>query len=49
MGRPLLQEDALNTIGKALLVLTISNFEKFEWLRDQLKKEGFHLSLPGGN
>jgi hypothetical protein len=27
--------------------ITITNFQKFEWLRDQLKKEGFNLGLPG--
>lgn len=27
--------------------ITITNFQKFEWLRDQLKKEGFKLGLPG--
>jgi arylsulfatase A-like enzyme len=29
--------------------LTISNYEKFEWLRTQLGKEGFHLTMPTGN
>jgi len=29
--------------------ITISNYQKFEWLREQLKKEGFSLELPGGN
>jgi arylsulfatase len=29
--------------------ITITNLQKFEWLRDQLKKDGFTLSLPGGN
>jgi arylsulfatase A-like enzyme len=29
--------------------ITISNYQKFEWVRDQLKKEGIHLSLPTGN
>jgi arylsulfatase A-like enzyme len=27
--------------------ITITNFQKFEWLREQLKKEGFNLGLPG--
>ena len=27
--------------------ITISNFEKFGWLREQLKKEGVNLTLPG--
>jgi len=27
--------------------ITITNYQKFQWLRDQLKKEGFKLSLPG--
>ena len=27
--------------------ITLSNFQKFEWLREQLKKDGFNLSLPG--
>ncbi len=29
--------------------ITISNYRRFEWLRDQLKKEGFNLPLPNGN
>jgi arylsulfatase A-like enzyme len=27
--------------------ITITNFQKFEWLREQLRKEGFNLGLPG--
>jgi arylsulfatase len=27
--------------------ITITNYQKFEWLRDQLKKGGLNLSLPG--
>ena len=40
--------------------ITLSNYQRFEWLRDQLKKEGFNLppahrqlaiqlTRPGGN
>jgi len=29
--------------------ITISNYEKFQWVREQLKKEGFNLPLPTGN
>jgi arylsulfatase len=29
--------------------VTISNFQKFEWLRNELKKEGVHITLPSGN
>ena len=29
--------------------ITISNYQKFEWVRDQLAKDGFELSLPTGN
>jgi len=29
--------------------ITISNYEKFQWLRDQLKKDGFNIPLPTGN
>jgi arylsulfatase len=29
--------------------ITISGYQKFEWLREQLKKEGFHLQMPVGN
>ena len=29
--------------------ITISNFEKFGWLRDQLKKDGVSLTMPTGN
>jgi arylsulfatase A-like enzyme len=27
--------------------ITITNFQKFQWLRDQLAKDGFSLGLPG--
>ena len=27
--------------------ITITNFQKFQWLREQLGKEGFNLGLPG--
>ena len=29
--------------------ITISNYQKFEWVREQLAKDGFDLSLPTGN
>jgi arylsulfatase len=29
--------------------ITISAYQKFEWLREQLKKEGVHVTLPTGN
>ncbi len=29
--------------------ITISNYEKFQWIRDQLGKDGIHLPLPTGN
>jgi arylsulfatase len=29
--------------------ITLSNYERFEWVRDQLKKEGFNIPLPTGN
>jgi arylsulfatase len=29
--------------------ITISNYQKFEWVRDQLAKDGFDLTLPSGN
>ncbi|AMV22472.1 arylsulfatase [Planctomyces sp. SH-PL14] len=29
--------------------LTLSNYEKFEWAREQLKKDGVNISLPTGN
>jgi arylsulfatase len=27
--------------------ITITDYQKFEWLREQVKKDGFNLSLPG--
>jgi arylsulfatase len=27
--------------------ITITNFQKFQWLRDELAKDGFNLNLPG--
>ncbi|WP_374682393.1 arylsulfatase [Accumulibacter sp.] len=29
--------------------ITLSNYQRFQWVRDQLQKEGFNLSLPTGN
>jgi arylsulfatase len=29
--------------------ITLSNYQKFQWVREQLAKEGFHLPLPTGN
>jgi hypothetical protein len=29
--------------------ITISNYQKFQYLRDALKKDGFNLPLPTGN
>jgi hypothetical protein len=29
--------------------VTLSNYEKFEWVRQQLAKEGITLTLPTGN
>jgi arylsulfatase len=29
--------------------ITLSNYEKFQWIREQLQKEGFTISLPTGN
>jgi len=29
--------------------ITISNYQKFQWLRDQLKMEGVQMTIPTGN
>jgi arylsulfatase len=29
--------------------ITISNYQRFQWLRDNLKEGGFELPLPSGN
>jgi arylsulfatase len=29
--------------------ITISNYERFQWIRDQLQKEGIQLTMPTGN
>ena len=29
--------------------ITISRYERFQWVRDQLKKEGFSIPMPTGN
>ena len=29
--------------------ITITDYQKFEWLREQLQKDGFKLGLPSGN
>jgi len=29
--------------------ITITNYQKFQWLREQLQKDGFNIQLPTGN
>jgi len=29
--------------------LTITQYQRFQYIRDQLEKDGFSLSLPSGN
>ena len=29
--------------------ITLSSYEKFQWIRDQLAKEGIKIPLPTGN
>jgi len=29
--------------------ITITNYQRFQWIREQLGKEGFHIHLPTGN
>jgi hypothetical protein len=29
--------------------ITISNYQKYQWVREQLGKEGINLPLPTGN
>lgn len=29
--------------------ITISEYQRFQWIRDELSKEGFSLPMPGGN
>jgi len=29
--------------------ITLSNYERFQWIREQLQKEGLNLQLPSGN
>jgi hypothetical protein len=29
--------------------ITISNYQKFKYIQEQLAKDGFHLGLPTGN
>jgi hypothetical protein len=29
--------------------ITISEYQRFQWLREQLKSEGFKLTIPTGN
>jgi arylsulfatase A-like enzyme len=29
--------------------ITLSGYERFQWVRDQMQKEGIHLTLPTGN
>ena len=29
--------------------IEISKYEKFQWLREEMGKEGMHISLPTGN
>ena len=29
--------------------LTLTNYQRFQWVREQLAKDGFEMSLPTGN
>jgi hypothetical protein len=29
--------------------ITLSNYQRFQWIREQLEKEGVDIPLPGGN
>jgi hypothetical protein len=29
--------------------VTLTNYQRFEWVREQLKKEGVNIALPTGN
>ena len=29
--------------------ITISNYQQFQWVREQLEKDGVNISLPTGN
>jgi arylsulfatase len=29
--------------------ITISGYQKFQWVREQLSKDGIHIPLPTGN
>ena len=29
--------------------ITLSNYQKFQWVREQLEKDGISLPLPSGN
>ncbi len=29
--------------------ITISNYQRFQWIREQLQKEGINLPMPTGN
>jgi hypothetical protein len=29
--------------------ITLSNYQKFQWMREQLEKDGISLPLPSGN
>jgi hypothetical protein len=29
--------------------ITLSNYFRFQWVREQLGKEGVHIALPAGN
>jgi hypothetical protein len=29
--------------------VTLSNYQRFQWIREQLEKEGVNLPMPSGN
>ena len=29
--------------------ITITSYQRFQWIREQLEKEGFNIPLPTGN
>ena len=39
----------LQSLGYSGTIAVLGAYQRFQWLRDQLAKEGFNLPLPTGN
>ncbi len=48
-SRVLIRDANPGNAGHADLMKTYVQYQKFQWLRDQLEEEGVNIPLPSGN